>query len=339
MKRFTGQIQGFEYVIGRPGEGVCCICGSRSDSVLRTDLASLADYSGICERCSILVSYLWRSFNGDVPVGFTASDVKVGVVKVLIARRRTTMQLDSIPPKPIKMPLESNQSYEFLLVQDDLLSEPVTHQSELETAQSALESVGLRSWPAALEPLYDAYTPRGKLSRVYLARAWGPLDGTQRSEHLAWAPWPLSEHTGLLAGFYRAMETVWELRLNKHAKEQTAVDLSVEMRKAACTYVDLQLELASGRTTDNTLAPLLLAGMSEEEQLAARAIYRIEQKQLAGKQQLVIRPKPVAQELREDGDLEAAELTEETEDDISEDGDEEFDESSEESDGEFVRPR
>jgi hypothetical protein len=291
----------------------------------------------ICEFCASLASLAWRHLPGEIPVGF--EDRGVESVRVLICRRRQVPNSDTAQMGP--MPMESKSSYEFLCCQDETdetvpLDLPGKCNGRMDPVASALEalrSLGLKSWRSALEPLYDSFSPRGRLIRIFLARAWGALEP---NENLVWVPWPLAESTGPMAGFYGAMESVWDLRLYKHGKAASSMDLCVQLNKASMACADLQLELLKNATADSSMLAVYQAAMSAEQSMSVRAIVTLEKQQTGI---MVVRPRGE--------ELESSEETEETIEETEEgeaagsDSEPEFEEDDEDTDDdtEFVQPR
>lgn len=301
---FEGSVSGFGYVIDRRNGMSCLLCRATDRSLLfRKDEPTEAGWPsrGICEPCSHQLGWAWRQLAGEVPPGFSEEDLRrVSTACVLISRRREIPKLDASPEdgeQIIKAPAELNSSYEFLLAPnpDGTCSVPsLSMESHPETCAcehcgphrgeatrpvlSLLSSLNLRTCPALLEPLYTAYSPRGRLVGVTLARGWSeilnPLRGTVQSPQsaLVWRPWPLSEHTGDMAGFWRTMETIWALRLYKHCAVEDAGDLCVHLREAAWRYIELQAAVRSRQPVDASMLSVYRAAMSVDEVAIDRLI-------------------------------------------------------------------
>ena len=296
----NGTLSGIEYAIDRPEGMSCLICHATDRSLLsrRGDTAV-----GICEPCALAVQWAWRRQSGEIPSGASDDDLrKVSVVYVLVAHRKEVRRLDASEDdedKVVPAPAELNSSWEFLLVPDgDGTYRPPSVTVDQETdlrdqpraAMVALASVGLSSWPALAEPLFTAFTPRGRLAGVVLVRGWSerPMAGTERPR-LAWRSWPLSAHTGPMAGFWRTLETVWNLRLHKHCVIEGSGELCVRMREAACRYIELQAALSSGVTTDSSMSAVYRAGMDVDE-LAVWRMLRIADERQRNARELAVIP-------------------------------------------------
>ena len=379
---FGGMLPGFEYVIDRRDGMFCLLCHAADRSLLsRKD--EPARGIGICEPCSHQLAWAWRQAAGEVPPGFPEVDLrKVSTACVLIARRKEIPKLDAPPgdsEQTIKAPAELDSSYEFLLAANpdgtcsvpslSLDSHPDScvcgncnpyHGDASRAALSLLSSFDLRSWPALVEPLYTAYSPRGRLVAVSLIRGWS--EKSRLSPSLVWLPWPLSAHTGEMAGFWRAMETVWALRLHKHCLAEDAGDLCVHLRDAACRYIELQEALRSHQETDASMLPIYRSVMTVDEvaverliQLAAArsrdeqslAVTPRDDTKLARRSQSRVPkiPEPGGKEAETDGDEPVPDSPWDPSDSMDEGGDDPSEEPEMENQGDgdtdpsFVRPR
>ena len=275
---------------------VCAICRSTGRAFLfrkgETDV-------GICEPCSGLAGWAWRQLAGEVSPGFNEEAAShVSRVYVLIARRKMVLKMDAPPGIPeaerkIPAPAEVDSSYEFLLSEQpdgslDLPSAAVSHLSPVAAAMRALADVELISWDPLLEPLYTAYSPRGRLVEVVLARGWGERP-SHAGEAMHWRPWPLSSHTGAMAGFWRSLEPVWRLRLYKHCSVGEPGELCVLLRKAAREFIELQEAVRRDPSADTTFMYALQACMSADEIAIARMIQSAA-KRAADEKALAVRP-------------------------------------------------
>jgi len=118
--------------------------------------------------------------------------------------------------------------------------------SEDEAVKKALERIRVYTWPPFVEPLYKAYTPRGRLVSVVLVTAWAMIDGEFKKSN--WREWPPHQWVAPgMRGFYAGFECAWALRLHKRqSAAQSTEEISVFVRKAAALYIDLQQQLRSG---------------------------------------------------------------------------------------------
>ena len=208
-----GSLPGFEYSIDHHPGMACLICGAVDRSLLFSKSEPAVGGIGICEPCTLAAHWAWRQMSGEIPPGFPEEDLrKVSTVFALVVRRREVPRLDAAPGDDeqfVRAPAELNSSWEFLLAAkgDRTFSPPsisLDEQPDLRdlsrSALSALSKCGLVSWPALAEPLFMGYSPRGRLVSVVLIRGWADLP-TAGQGPIAWRSWPLSAHTGPMAGF------------------------------------------------------------------------------------------------------------------------------------------
>jgi hypothetical protein len=258
---------------------------------------------GICEPCTLAAHWAWRQRSGEIPPGFPEEDLKkVSTVFTLIARRREVPRLDAASgddEQIVRAPAELNSSWEFLLVDkgDGIFGPPsVSSDSQpdlrdlSQAALAALSGVGLVSWPALAEPLFTGYTPRGRLVSAVLIRGWA--DHLASTDHPArsWKAWPLSVHTGPMAGFWRALETVWSLRLHKHCVVEDSGEMCVQMRDVACRYIELQAALRTGKTSDASMSAIYRSSMNVDE-LAAWRLIELAEERVKGARSLAVIPR------------------------------------------------
>ena len=261
---------GSAYVIDCPSGMSCILCHSTDRPLLFHKGEQLV---GICEPCSNLGHWVWQQLSGEIPLGFGETGNQVVRTYILIARRRQVPKEDAGPndvERTVAAPAEINTSWEFMFLDllDGSLDLPsVRYRSNL---LRGLADLGLSSWETLIEPLYSSYTPRGHLVQVVLARGW--FETGTRTGCNCWRPWPISTHVGAMAGFWRAMETVWPLRLYKHCTENLTSEMCVQMREAARKYVELQSAVQEGRTSDASMLLSLQASMSVDELAIARMI-------------------------------------------------------------------
>ena len=287
----------------RPGMS-CVICHATDRSLLfcEDDLFINQPF-GICEPCTLAAHWSWRQRSGEIPPGFPEEDLRrVSTVFALVARRKEVPRLDagSGDGEPmVRAPAELNSSWEFLLADrgDGTLSPPsisLDEQPDLRdiprAALSALSKSGLVSWPALAEPLFTGYSPRGRLVSVVLIRGWADLPSSGQSP-LSWRSWPLSAHTGPMAGFWRSLETVWSLRLHKHCVVEDNGELCVQLREAACRYIELQIALRSRKTSDSSMAANYRTAMSVDELAVDRLIQLAEERAGGGSRSLAVIPR------------------------------------------------
>ena len=299
----VGSLPGSGHSIDRRPGLSCLICHATDRSLLfREDDFFLNQPFGICEPCTLAAHWSWRQRSGEIPPGFPEEDLKrVSTVFALVARRKEVPRLDAGPgdgEPVVRAPAELNSSWEFLLVDrgDGTFSPPsisLDEQPDLRdiprAALSALSKSGLVSWPALAEPLFTGYSPRGRLVAVVLIRGWSDLPSSGQSP-LSWRSWPLSAHTGPMAGFWRALETVWPLRLHKHCVVEDSGELCVRLREAACRYIELQIALRDGKASDASMAAIYKSAMSVDE-LAAERLIQLASERARGGRSLAVIPR------------------------------------------------
>ncbi len=283
---FERSLPGFTYAIGSPPGMACIVCHATGRAFL---FRKGEDQAGICEACSGLARWAWRQVEGEsVPGG--PEDPVISRVYVLVCRRKRIPRADAPHGTPedkrmMLAPAEMNGSYEFLLVDQpdgslDLpsvagLGLPSSGDREIvAAAMRSLSDVGMTAWDAVMEPLYTAYTPRGHLVSVVLARAWSEASVANPSGRgRCWRSWPISAHAGALSGFWRSLETVWPLRLHKHCVQGEPEDLCVQVRRAGREYIALQDSTGEYAQADASMTLALRAGMSVDELAIARMIH------------------------------------------------------------------
>jgi hypothetical protein len=282
---FERSLPGFTYAIDAPPGMSCIICHGTGQAFL---FRKGEQDVGICETCSSLAQWAWRQMAGEVPPG-SPNDPAISRVYALVCRRRRVPRADVPSDAPevermVPAPAEMNGSYEFLLVAqpDGSLDLPSVaglglpssrdgDKSAIGAAARALADVALLSWDALLEPLFTAYTPRGHLVSVVLARAWS--ENSVAGGGRCWKPWPLSAHVGAMSGFWRSLETVWPLRLHKHCVAGEPEDICVQVRRAGREFIALQAAAWDDRQADASMMLALQAGMSADEIAVARMIH------------------------------------------------------------------
>ena len=303
----TGSFPGFEYAIERRPGMSCLICHATDRALLfRKDDPPGVQLFGFCEPCTLASHWAWRQLAGEIPPGFPREDLgRVSTVFALVARRREVPRLDAAPgdeEQSVRAPAELNSSWEFLLAADGdgTFAPPsisLAQQPDLRdlsrSALAALSNCGLSSWPALAEPLFTGYSPRGRLVSVVLIRGWADLPASHSPlmpAKMAWRSWPLSSHTGPMAGFWKAMETVWSLRLHKHCVIEDSGELCVRLREAACRYIELQIALRAGKDSDSSMIPIYKASMSVDE-LAAERLIQLAEERSRGARSLAVIPR------------------------------------------------
>jgi hypothetical protein len=278
----SDSVRGWSYKVGR---GLCSLCGEE-DSVL-----SSAGEGAVCEHCALAAGMAWRRVAGEVPLGFPDEDVRrSSSVQVIVARRRMVADPKGVGPR-VPGPREITSAYEFLMVPvggaHALPSAPTPPGTTVaEGAGRALESVGLRTWPALCETLHVGYTPRGRLATFVLVRGYATSSVTRDDEHPergegTWLPWPASAHAGKLAGLYEFLESAWTLRLYRLCVpgDRLPSEVSVRMREVARRYVELQSASAAGGGVDASMLSAYRAAMTADELAVAELVSKFEEEE------------------------------------------------------------
>jgi hypothetical protein len=74
------------------------------------------------------------------------------------------------------------------------------------------------------------------------------------------------------------METVWALRLHKHCVVEDSGELCVQLREAACRYIELQIALRSRKSSDSSMSAIYRSSMSADELAVDRLIQLAEER-------------------------------------------------------------
>jgi len=248
----------------------CIYCGNAEAPIL---LGKQRSDVGVCEGCISHARWLWRLLPGDSPpVGESARPTRV---KVVISKLMKLSDGKTADPSSV-------YSYEFGLCAqaDGTLDLPTADllgsETETEAACRACSALLVSTWSRFVEPLYVAYTPRGRLVRVYLVTAYADASIAELPR-LSWRQWPLDKHVGdSVRGFYAGFRDVWELRLWKHrGREPRAACVTTHVRESAARYIKLQQQLRSGivgQDLDTSMAAYWRQSMSDDEKLVDRLL-------------------------------------------------------------------
>jgi len=221
---------------------------------------------GVCESCAVHVTWTWRTNSGEAQPVFDDKSIKqVSRVKVVLATRQRT-DLGGVKLDPALV-----SSYDFAMVPHegaiDLPGDDLADgEPEVKAVERALEKLKAFTWPAFIEPLYKAYTPRGKLVSVVFVSAWGMSSGELDRSH--WRAWPPEQWVVPgMKGFYAGFENSWALRLFKYrSATQPTDEISVYVREGAVRYIRLQQQLRSGKRPDDlSMIEYLRQSMSDDE--------------------------------------------------------------------------
>jgi hypothetical protein len=263
----------------------CAFCGATSRTVVVVTNPGGCQV-GACEACSAHLCWTWRELDPDVdPSPPSDRPTKPSCVRVLVTKLARVEGGRADPGHPA--------SYEALMVEQpdgdlDLPSAEVSDSESISAASArALAELGLGTWPALVESLYAAISPRGRLVEVTLALAYTdylqaleikPPSSTRKHDFRPWPPWDKAES---MASLYLALRDVWPLRIAKHlAGDPRTSSITTQLRRGAAEYVKMQRDLRSAKSredVDTSVAEMLYGGMSDDERLVVKKIKEIEE--------------------------------------------------------------
>jgi len=263
-------------------EQVKCVLCLKSDMPM---LVRGSENTGVCEPCAAIAHHLWRQEQGEIPPGYPeTAKTEVARVYVLIPRLSTsTVELapdgKEVHTKPDRL---LPNSYEFVMLPNEVgtLDLPGVNVGEKESlreaAERALRLVKILTWPhpGFVEPLYTAYTPRGRLASVSLVTAWRLVNADALQDGLEWRKWPISNKETPMAGFYKSLETVWAMRLYQHNRGPSRTEaISVRVRGAGSQYIELQQALrAETANLDMSMVEIMRRSMTDDEKMIDKLI-------------------------------------------------------------------
>lgn len=275
MKPIVGNVPGWSYEVSPPTEPVCCLCKRDGLPVIQVGGDSR---NSICEPCSMLLAWIWRDFSGlTVPGGAYPTDIRF--VLVLIVRPREN---DFVCPFDVLMVERKDERDAFGLPGGKV--EP-GEEPAAAAARELEEEVGIRTWPAALEPLYAGYSPRASLGGVYLCRGYEgePEEGVgPEGQQVAWKPWPPGAHARHLAGFYVGVAQAFDMRWKMHRQVAAGSPLSIQLGEPAVAYLMRRLEQLGGRRRpdDSRMLESYSNVMTAEEKEICEVILVVEKRKL-----------------------------------------------------------
>lgn len=277
---------------------------------------------GICEPCSYLAAWRWRSISERVatpPFPTSPSVVMVMIVRdrkvtslvtssargddgAFAAAERKVEMADPVTPQDVLMVTRKDEPGAFALPGGKV--EP--GEDPLAAAVRELaEETGLVTWSPFLDPLYDGFTARGKLARVYVCRVHsGDPAELEEGVHPEWRPGTPGIHSGSYRGFYSGVELAFAMRLKIQKLSEARVPLCARLGKAGQGYVEmfegyrLGKGLAARTPDDVQLMSGLRFAMTEEEKMAIDAIIRPIREAQAP---VVAAPAPAADDAADDG--------------------------------------
>jgi 8-oxo-dGTP pyrophosphatase MutT (NUDIX family) len=286
MKIIEGKVPGFSYAITK---GACSFCGRPDTYVLRVSTTA-----AVCEACSILTNWAWRQVEG-VGVPGAAYSTEIKFVLLIIARDRPD---DPVNPFDVIMVGRKDEH--------DAFGAPGGKVDPGEKPEDAAvrelhEETGLVTWPAALEVLHTAYSPRSSLGRVYLVRGYhGELPRlgiNAEGQPIGWKLWPPTRHAKHLAGFYIGACDAFMMRWRLQKQAAATTPMSLRLSRPAVDYLTTKFSPMPDAKDEFALSERqrMLEGyssvMTSEESEICGLIATGEERR-AG--ELVVRKKPVA---------------------------------------------
>jgi hypothetical protein len=225
---------------------------------------------------------MWRQEPGEVPPNYPET-AKTEIARVYVAIARLAADNEDEKGQHSKAQPMLPNSYEFVMVHredDGTLDLPGTdvlpNESLREAVERVLASIKVKTWshPDFVEPLYTAYTPRGRLATVMFVPVWGMVDEKTFEDGLNWRHAPLSMRATAMGGFYKAMESVWAMRLYHHFRTADHTEaICVKVSGMGSSYFELERLLREGKPNlDTSMAELMRRQMSEDEKFIAKRL-------------------------------------------------------------------
>ena len=272
-------IHGFTFVLVNLPNSHCQLCGvistplllgTPTQSLSHTDPAKIyeeissgSDLLGrleLCEPCCRLFPWVWSRVPGYQlgPMPYAVAEPSFASVLILSERPR-----DLNVPFDVLAVERPNQPGSFSLPGGKINAGESPEEAAL---RELYEETSLISWKGALELIYQGHSLRGRLGRVYLARAYyGEFRDVETKVTLK--AWPPSKTFDYAPGFYGGMEIGLMHRWKLNRLMQSDLAMSTKLSLIAFEFCQLEARRASGvhQTTDMQMSNLYFGGMSSTE--------------------------------------------------------------------------
>lgn len=234
-------------------QGLCVFCGRDDVSTVMPPAPTPAstDSIGICESCSRVADWTWRSQFDASLVTTSPFPVKPGVALVMIVRPRVVTVddetiVDPACPWDVLMVTRKDEPGTYALPGGKLKPGET---SDVAGPRELVEETGVLTWRSALETLYTGFSARGRLVEVFLCRGWaGEPKMLEVGVEPAWKPWPPGQHVGSQAGFYPGVEHAFAVRSRLQVETQATQELCLRLGHTAALFVESCL--GEGQPTD-----------------------------------------------------------------------------------------
>lgn len=259
---------GLELVVSNDFGDMCIFCcqhgSARPVVVVADDKTSPV---GVCEPCAGLLGWAWRQFNDeDANPPFPTEP---SACLVLISRPRYLPRVIGADDNPDEVPEVPDPvaPREILMVRRKDTGDFALPGGKVEKGETPaeaavrelLEETGVVTWPGALEVLYEGFSARGRLVRVYLCRGYaGSGETRELGIDVEWKPRGPMEHSGCYRGFYRGVEICLNARFTLGAATEQTTGISQPMGPAAAEYLRRWTDRSK---SPSAAEPQILAGL------------------------------------------------------------------------------